>query len=65
MRGKNNNNYQSVILIIQIILLKNIVVSETVGVNGNLYADTGKSSSSCTRHVTVEGEGDCYYSLKG
>ena len=64
MRGKNNNNYQSVILIIQIILLKNIVVSETVGVNGNLYADTGKSSSSCTRHVTVEGEGDCYYSLK-
>jgi hypothetical protein len=42
----------------------NIVLSETVGVNGNLYADTGKSSSSCTRHVTVEGEGDCYYSLK-
>lgn len=39
-------------------------VGETVTVNGNLYADTGKSTSSCTRHVTVEGEGDCYYSLK-
>jgi hypothetical protein len=40
------------------------VVSETVGINGNQYHDTGKATSSCTRRVTVEGEGDCYYSLK-
>ena len=57
--------YRLCVVVLNFLALGNILVNaETVGINGNLYSDTGKSSSSCTRHVTVEGEGDCYYSLK-
>ena len=58
-------HYRLCAAVINLMVLGNtLVIAETVGINGNLYSDTGKSSSSCTRHVTVEGEGDCYYSLK-
>ena len=58
-------HYRLCAVVLNLLALGNILVNaETVGINGNLYSDTGKSSSSCTRHVTVEGEGDCYYSLK-
>eukprot|EP00949_MAST-11_sp_MAST-11-sp1_P005062 g5062.t1 len=49
-------------LMLFLLVAKDGCQGETVGANGGVFHE--REAGGCTRRVTVNGEGDCYYSLK-